>query len=237
MRRRNLAAALAVCVPLLYASAGGAFSPPRENSDDREQLRELRKTVTAQAERIRDLEEEARALREATGELRKAARAQADRVGALEERVGELRAEVQRLRGNRKELVGAWRVVSVREGGARKEAGASRVVVSERTLTFESPDGKEDRVYRYRANPAEDPNEIDVQCGGVRPVLGIYKVERRGGDPDRLVLCLDRGNAVRPLSFDAAGDGAAVWTLERVGGSAVPDAAPASAPATRSRGD
>jgi uncharacterized protein (TIGR03067 family) len=241
MRSRQLAAALALCLPLLYIPAGAASPPgggrdePPDNQDRKlRRLREdleqrLRETEQMLVERDRtpQLERKLKDQAAEIGELRKTVDAQAERARALEKQVGALSAEVRRLKGSKAELLGAWRVVSVQEGGSPKDAEVARVVVSDKTLTFLPADRGEERVYRFRVNPAEDPGEIDIACGGTRPVLGIYRVERGAGGADRLLLCLDRGNAVRPLAFDAGRDsGATLWTLERIPEAQAPAAAP-----------
>src|SRR5262249_47272448 len=127
---------------------------------------------------------------------------------------------------NRAELMGVWKVVSVQEGGAARQAGVSRVVVADKTLTFQSADGGEDKVYRFRLNPAEEPGEIDVACGGTPPPAGGYKPGRAAG-PGGVLTGLARGKAGRRLAVAAARDsGATLGTLGRAAGGPAPAASP-----------
>jgi uncharacterized protein (TIGR03067 family) len=131
------------------------------------------------------------------------------RVTELETTRAQLAAEVEQLKGARRELVSSWKVVRVDEDGEPKDVPVTRLTFTAKTVRFTYRDGKE-RTFTYRTDATVEPKDIDVYDGSMRPLLGIYRMAGH-----QLIVCFDRGNAVRPVSLDGFSPNTMRWTLER----------------------
>lgn len=228
-RRRTRSLAITTAVSLLIAVPLAAADPPRNQvpyvSPEMEKLRTLAReqqlhisNLKSQIERLgREFELLKKAHEKSQATI---ATLQADlsgeqaRTEALRNQVATLDREFNRPRGNRKELVGAWKVVSVEENGSKREQAVTRLVFTPSSVTFQQQEPGRGRTFTYRLDPDAEPKELDVYGGEFRPTLGIYRLIG-----DQLTLCVDERLAGRPAEFQTkAESGTALWVLVREAG-------------------